>query len=281
MHCSRPKTEFCTGFEGQDIVDMASTGDENPLRFMVDSRGNKMIQTMIYLLVSMALFGIVVEACFIYHLYTTKHSSEVLHDKDFPQTDARNDTDTFSFCIMEASTVPPQTSLPSLKKPIKPLAHLTASTVPPQTRLPSLKKHIKPLAHLTGSSEQPSADGVMPWRAEPELHELQYKENKLVVEKEGYYYIYSKLCFDADDATFYHMMMKTMTRYTGTSPIELLRNRYHGDHTKPPQNVGSLQNSYLGGMFHFHKGEAVYVLVKSGRVCPQISAYNYFGMFMV
>ncbi|KAL6460579.1 hypothetical protein MHYP_G00305450 [Metynnis hypsauchen] len=256
---------------GHDLVDMASKCAEYPSVFVVDSRAgipplppkpgqmqaqrrrNRITQTMLYLLVSMALFGIVVEACFIYHLYMTKQSSELPQNEKTPNADARKGEH-----FMDQSTVAPK-----------------------RTRPPLFQKPLKPLAHLTAGSERPGADGVMPWRMEPELHNLEYKENRLVVEKEGYYYIYSKVCFDEDDATFYHMIVKTTPRYTGTSPIELLRNRYHGEHTKPPQNVGSLQNSYLGGVFHFHKGEAVYVLVKNGRVRLQSSADNYFGMFMV
>ncbi|KAL7883718.1 hypothetical protein SRHO_G00013760 [Serrasalmus rhombeus] len=223
---------------------MASKCAEYPSVFVVDSRAgipplppkpgqmqaqrrrNRMTQTMLYLLVSMALFGIVVEACFIYHLYKTKQSSELPQNEKTPNADARKGEQ-----VMDHPTVPPK-----------------------RTRPPLFQKPLKPLAHLTAGSERPSADGVMPWRGEPELHKLEYKENKLVVEKEGYYYIYSKLCFDADDISFYHMMVMTTPRYMGPSPIELLRNRYHGDHTKPLKNVGSIQNSYLGGMFHLLKG---------------------------
>ncbi|XP_036421628.1 tumor necrosis factor ligand superfamily member 14-like [Colossoma macropomum] len=236
---------------------MASTGNENPSRVMVDSWKNRMIQTILYVLVSIALFGIVVETCFIYHLYTTKHSSELLYDKDFLRTDPTEDTS--SFCIMEASTVPSK-----------------------KTRAPPFKA-FKPLAHLRAYVERPGADGVMRWndKVDLELHELEYKENKLVVEKEGYYYIYSKLCFDADEVSFHHLMVMTRPSYKTPSPLELLRNRYHGDHSKPLKKVGSVQNSYLGGMFHLLKGDAVFVVVKSGTVRLQTAADNYFGMFMV
>ncbi|KAL7883716.1 hypothetical protein SRHO_G00013740 [Serrasalmus rhombeus] len=71
----RSAVTSASGFEGQDLVDMASTGDETPLRFMVDSQRNRMIQTILFVLVSIALFGFVLEACFIYHLYMTKQSS--------------------------------------------------------------------------------------------------------------------------------------------------------------------------------------------------------------
>ncbi|XP_036421629.1 tumor necrosis factor ligand superfamily member 14-like [Colossoma macropomum] len=223
---------------------------------MVDSWKNRMIQTILYVLVSIALFGIVVETCFIYHLYTTKHSSELLYDKDFLRTDPTEDTS--SFCIMEASTVPSK-----------------------KTRPPPFKA-FKPLAHLRAYVERPGADGVMRWndKVDLELHELEYKENKLVVEKEGYYYIYSKLCFDAKEAFFHHLVVMTSSRFRG-SLIELLSNRYYEDHPKPLKREGSMKNSYLGGMFHLYKGDAVFVVVKSGTVRMQSLANNYFGMFMM
>ncbi|XP_036421627.1 tumor necrosis factor ligand superfamily member 14-like [Colossoma macropomum] len=251
-----PAVTSALGFEGQDLVDMARTGTENPLRFMVDSQRNGMIQTILYVLVSTALFGIALETCFIYHLYTTKQSSELLHDKNFTQTDARKDT--FSFCIMEASTVPPK-----------------------KTRPPPFKA-LKPLAHLGAGSERPGADGVMPWNdtGESELHELEYKENKLVVKKEGYYYIYSKLCFDADEDLFNHFMLRTSHRYFGHS-IHLLRYAYRGNNSKTLKKEGFIQNSYLGGVFHLIKGDAVFVVVKNGTVHLFSLADNYFGMFMV
>ncbi|XP_036421626.1 tumor necrosis factor ligand superfamily member 14-like [Colossoma macropomum] len=252
---------------------MASKGAEYPSVFVVDSRAgipplppkpghrqaqrrrSRVTQTMLYLLVSMALFGIVVEACLIYHLYKTKQSSEPLNkDKDTPQTDARKGEH-----VMEHPTVPPK-----------------------RTKPPLFKKPLKPLAHLSAGGERPGADGVMPWndKVDLDLHELEYKENKLVVEKEGYYYIYSKLCFDADEASFHHLVVRTTSRFTGPY-IELLRNRYYGDHSKPPKKEGSMKNSYVGGVFHLYKGDAVFVVVKSGTVRLQNAADNYFGMFMV
>ena len=139
------------------------------------------------------------------------------------------------------------------------------------------------VGYCEAGSERACEDGVMPWndKVDLELHELKYKENKLVVEKEGYYYIYSKLCFDADEVSFHHLVVMTTPRYAGPNPIELLRYRYNADHSKPLKKVDSTQNSYLGGVFHLFKADAVFVVVKSGTVLLQTAADNYFGMFMV
>ncbi|KAI4877505.1 hypothetical protein NFI96_027201, partial [Prochilodus magdalenae] len=267
-----PAVTFLTGIEGQDLVDMAGKGVEYPSVFVVDSRTgipplppkpgqrlaqnrrNRTTQIMLFILVSMALLGIVVEACFIYHLYKTKHGSE-------PD---------------EVS----QAEKPSAQRG----EHIVVSPpTPPKTRPPPFKKPTKPLAHLMAGREQPGTDGVMPWtvNVEHDFHQVEYTENKLVVQKEGYYYIYSKLTFDGDKDSFTHLMVMTTKRFASPFPIELLRYRYHRNVTKPPKKEGLMLNSYLGGVFHFFKGDAVFVLVRNGTIRLQTAADNYFGMFML
>ncbi|KAI4875582.1 hypothetical protein NFI96_023953 [Prochilodus magdalenae] len=215
----------------------------NSSQTLAQSQRDIWTQTVLFLLVSMALVGISVNACFIHHLYKTKLSSVKI-------TALCNISDEQ---LMENSTVP------------------------------QFQKRTKPLAHLKAGKEQPGTDGVMPWNVsvELDLHQLEYKENKLVVQKEGYYYIYSKLTFDGDKDSFTHLMVMTANRFSTQFPIELLRNRYHRNQPKPTQKGGSIDSSYLGGMFHFFKGDAVFVLVRNGTVRLLTVADNYFGMFMV
>ncbi|KAI4877506.1 hypothetical protein NFI96_027203 [Prochilodus magdalenae] len=149
--------------------------------------------------------------------------------------------------------------------------------------VPRFQKRTKPLAHLKAGKEQPGTDGVMPWdvSVELDLHQLEYKENKLVVEKEGYYYVYSKLCFNVDNDLFTHLVVMTTQPPVTQYSIELLHSQYYTNHPNATQNESLIQNSYLGGMFHFFKGDAVFVLVRNGTVQLESAANNYFGMFMV
>ncbi|KAI4877507.1 hypothetical protein NFI96_027204 [Prochilodus magdalenae] len=237
-----------------EVLMDSQTGNSPPLPPRPGQRRSRTIQTALFIMVSAALLAVAVEACFIYHLYKTKQSSELLLDRDFPQTYSRKDEQ-----VMEDSTVPPKTRPPPFKKPTKPLAHLMAG------------------------SKLPGTDGVMPWtvNVELDLHQLEYTENKLVVQKEGYYYIYSKLTFNRDKDSFTHLVVMTAKRFTTQFPIELLRNRYHRNRPKPTQKGRSIESSYLGGVFRCFKGDAVFVLVTNGTVQLQTAADNYFGMFMV
>ncbi|XP_072530506.1 tumor necrosis factor ligand superfamily member 14 [Salminus brasiliensis] len=213
----------------------------------------KVTQTLLFLLVIMALCGILVEACFIYNLYNTKQD-KLLREKE------------------EASRL-------EARKGGKAKEHIT---VPPRTRRPAFLKPSKPLAHLSAGSSRPGSDWVMPWNGEVEdLYELKFNAGKLEVQKEGYYYIYSKLCYNAGEGSFYHAMVMTTPRYQGVDPIELLRYRYSVGLPQTANTSGSVRNSYLGGVFHLLKGDTVFVLVKKGTVLLQSSGDNFFGMFMV
>ncbi|XP_066531811.1 tumor necrosis factor ligand superfamily member 14 [Hoplias malabaricus] len=250
---------------------MAKQGVEYPSVFVVDSRAglpplppkpgqrlalrqrSKYTQTLLCLLVFMALFGIMVEACFIYDLYKSKHGSEPVGNEARQSGARKGDVATEEFPVQ------------------------------PRTRPPAFKKPSKPLAHLIAGSKRPDVNGVMPWNDEVEhvLYELDYKEGKLVVQKEGYYFIYSQLCFDADEVSFNHLVTMTTPRYSSPDPIELLRYRYRGAHSKAFKKTGTLKSSYLGGVFHLFKDDAVFVLVRNGTVLLQSPGENYFGMFML
>ena len=82
----RNATPLCTG---QGFADMASEGVDYPMEVLMDSqtgncpplpprpgqRRSRTIQTALFIMVSVALLAVAVEACFIYHLYKTKQSS--------------------------------------------------------------------------------------------------------------------------------------------------------------------------------------------------------------
>lgn len=114
------------------------------------------------------------------------------------------------------------------------------------------------------------------------MHEMKYEDGKIVIQKEGYYSIYSKISVKTNttkkhEFLFRHEVVKITPRYP--KEIVLLRSKRfltkfvgHSDTT----------NSYLGAVFHLFENESIFVKVNthSEVVCHQ-SADNYFGAYMV
>ncbi|XP_022523791.1 tumor necrosis factor ligand superfamily member 14 [Astyanax mexicanus] len=234
-----------------------------PGQRMAQRQRRKVTETILFLLVSMALIGILVEACFLYYLQSHKQD---VKDKEFHHLKSKQpDTpDT------------PQTDAQKGDKRIDEPVMPQQPTVRP-TRRPTFRRPSKSVAHLQRAS-WPDKDGLITWSDEEDhIHELTLTNGKLVVPKEGYYYIYSKLTFKADGGTFNHRVMKATHLYP--DPIELLRYHYVGG--QKPNLTSSVRNSYLGGVFHLFRKEGVFVQAKDGRVLLQSAGENFFGMFMV
>ncbi|XP_062842477.1 tumor necrosis factor ligand superfamily member 14-like [Trichomycterus rosablanca] len=177
---------------------------------------NRLIQNTLFLLVCITLCGLAVEGYFIYNLYRKNPESH----SDLPLNE-------------------PQQDAPGEKK-----------TVP-------LINPSRPLAHLTALIKWPDKNGLMQWDNTTDvIHQLKYEKGKLLVEKEGYYYVYSKIWFKSD-GNFIHSVQKETPRYRN-KPIDLLTD--HRYQLKPAIK-GSLRSSYLGGT------EVISALIKSLMVC--------------
>lgn len=119
---------------------------------------------------------------------------------------------------------------------------------------------------------------VMSWStdAQPLLHEMAYKAGRLVIQKEGYYYVYSKVFFK-DSEMFYHMVKYETPRYPGGN-ITLLESRKYSP--KTGKTVRS--NSYLGGVFHFNADDGIFVEVSNVAHIVRLQANeNFFGAYMI
>ncbi|XP_028310764.1 tumor necrosis factor ligand superfamily member 14 [Gouania willdenowi] len=232
--------------------EMAEGG--GPPVFMVDTYGARappvpkreraqrscgVAQVLLFILVTLALCGLVVEAFFIYSLHQSKYQDS---------------------CAMSSKQVADEDVFSATKPRLNALLHQ------------------KPAAHLAGGPEAHQDQHVMGWNVngEPLLHEIDYENKRLVIQKEGYYFIYSKVFF-TDSDTFYHSVQKHTVRYAEHSISLLLSRNY-----SPPSNKYYRQNSFLGGVFYLEKHDALFVNVtNTQKVVVYQAMENVFGAFML
>ncbi len=130
------------------------------------------------------------------------------------------------------------------------------------------------------SAGQKPVNGVVLWHENQSiLHQVKYKANegKLIIEKEGYYSVYSKINFKEDNIIFSHSVLWVTHRYVGNEITLLQSSRLHPKLAM----LKTIDNSYLSGVFHLYKGDAVFVRVKNCTLVLSNAAENYFGVFMV
>ena len=117
----------------------------------------------------------------------------------------------------------------------------------------------------------------MQWVREepPFVYDMDYRDGKLVIKQEGFYYVYSKLYF-RDSIHFTHTVLKDTDRYLGR-PIPLLQSQWF--HAK---DKIALSNSYLGGVFQFFRNDSIFVKASNTSNVIRSKAYeNYFGVVMI
>ncbi|XP_036409499.1 tumor necrosis factor ligand superfamily member 14-like [Megalops cyprinoides] len=221
-------------------------------------RRRSTVQWLLFLLVSLALCGMAVEACFIYHLYSSRN---IPNGKTETSYQDRNEIET-----------PPTRRTITVVKPSKPAAHLTDERplTPPPTPTP-----------WTGPLH-PRSDGVLQWTLDGNsfTHQMQYREGALVVEEEGYYFIYSKVFFTEPECTsFTHAVLWSTPRVLG-GDTELMQSRRF--HCRSQWRSRNLLNSYLGGVYHLSKGDSIYVKAQNHtQIVRHISPENFFGAYMI
>ncbi|XP_030591107.1 tumor necrosis factor ligand superfamily member 14 [Archocentrus centrarchus] len=218
------------------VVDTHATRPPVPPRLNQMQRKSGVAQILLFMLVSLALCGMVIEACFIYGLY---------HPVGHPTTSASSSK---------------QSSDDSVAAPAK-------HGIPPS----------KPVAHLTDGQDVAHEKHKMAWsmNADPLLYEMTYEDKKLIIQKEGYYYVYSKVFFSDNDIFRHHINWHT-NKYDGN--ITLLQSRKFSLHSNKKQE----SNSYLGGVFHFYEGDGISVQVSdTSKIVRHKPFENIFGAYMI
>lgn len=225
------------GYPAVYVVDSYASRPPVPPRLNKGQKRAGAAQTLLFLLVSIALCGMVIEACLIYRLSRPQSDTSASPSKLTADEDV---------------TPPPKTPSPIM--------------------IPS-----KPVAHLTDGQDVVHENEIMAWSmdADPVLYQMNYRDGSLLIEKEGFYYIYSKVSF-TDKGIFYHSIDQKTDRYRGKS-ITLLTSRRNSVESKNRRS-----NSYLGGVFHLNRGDAIFVKVSNTSKVQRHKSYeNIFGAFMI
>ncbi|XP_078544738.1 CD40 ligand [Lissotriton helveticus] len=113
------------------------------------------------------------------------------------------------------------------------------------------------------------------------LSHLTYEKDALKVERPGLYYVYSQVTFcvngsSTSAAPFVHYMY---LKHPHESDKLLLRGT--SAHNGLRTSDCTQQSIYLGGIFDFQKGEAIFVNVTDSTQVRYMAGYTYFGMFMI
>ncbi|KAG7317349.1 hypothetical protein KOW79_019647 [Hemibagrus wyckioides] len=199
----------------QDCTDMADGRFLKPSVFVVDGgtgfppplppkpgqrriqkRKKLLIQNLLVVLVCLALAGLLVEGFFIYRLHHTNQTQVSIPAQ--PKTEA-----------LQGERIKEQPSK--------------------ESRPPTIPNPSKPLAHLT-VAKKPEKEGIVEWNGnengESFVYQFKYKDGKLIVRKEGYYYVYSKLSYSADSTSFSYTVERDTTRYLGFGELGPYFNTY-------------------------------------------------------
>ncbi|MBN3323462.1 TNF14 factor, partial [Atractosteus spatula] len=131
-----------------------------------------------------------------------------------------------------------------------------------------------------------SNDGKLSWEpknGDAYIYEMDYKDGALVIKKEGYYFIYSKILYGERDCktghleTFKHTVFKiTQTVSREVELMSSIRSYCKND------KEGELVNSFLGGIYYLLKGNQIFVTVtETKNILVQTSSENVFGAFLM
>ncbi|XP_026158275.1 tumor necrosis factor ligand superfamily member 14-like [Mastacembelus armatus] len=218
-------------------------------------------QKFFFLVLGLVVSGLVIEGCFIYSLYKkteafTLHSSNTSGQQGGIIMSQRGSRDS-----NEIPTVPP---------------HLD-------------QRRQRPFAHLMGSNNPEGENSVVQWvnvGGEAITHHMGYNKGQLLVEKDGYYYLYSKVQLNAAEECLLiqHKVMKNTSAY-GQS-IELMKSksfRCRSPKTSSPKTVGAedMWSSFLAGIFHLQSGDRIFVKLDNIQKIRPGPAYNFMGAFMI
>ncbi|XP_056264271.1 tumor necrosis factor ligand superfamily member 14 isoform X2 [Pseudoliparis swirei] len=217
-------------------------------------------QKFLLLLVGLTLLGLVVEGFFLYRLY--KKTEELSLCKYHP------------LC---QNLSHPQTSGQEGGTILSLVGH----------KVPQHQDEVqqRPFAQLIGAITPVGENNMVLWEnidGETVTHHMGYAKGQLLVEEDGYYYLYSKVTIHADKPRLLiqHKVMKDTSSYDNS--IELMRSKSsrHQTSTKA-SDKGDLWSSFLAGIFHLQSGDKIFVTLESIDNMRPGPTDNLMGAFMI
>ncbi|XP_039539784.1 tumor necrosis factor ligand superfamily member 14 [Pimephales promelas] len=245
---------------------MPDTGEKKriPQVFVVDSQafpsqpsGKQDVPRLqlMHLLLAAALLGVILEAgciCHLYSLYSRHTISSDIQKVEFRKAEK----DVFHASVKDLNEILPE------KTP---------------------KADGKPAAFLLSDSAASGGSGILGWRTDGFpmfMKGMDYKNNSLYIQQDGYYYVFSKISHLESCTFFLHKLMKCSESYK-YKPMELIQNSRILCVPDKPQSRSGRGNSYLGGIFQLSKGDSVFVMVNNSSLVLHSTYENVFGAFMV
>lgn len=225
-------------------------------------------QKFLLLLVGLAVLGLVVEGYLIYNLYRK--------------------TEAFSMCVSH----PPCQNLSNPGTSGQQGNTMSRVGTKESNEIPTVRPHTdqkRPFAQLIGSGSPAGENNVVQWVEEGEAitYDIGYNNGRLLIKKEGYYYLYSKVTVNAvEECTLIQHKVMKVTKAYGLS-IELMKSKSFRCRTVRPSSGAKssggedLWNSFLAGIFHLQEGDEIFVTLDDIRKMRPGTTENLMGAFMI
>ncbi|XP_070841464.1 tumor necrosis factor ligand superfamily member 14-like [Chaetodon trifascialis] len=228
-------------------------------------------QKFLLLLVGLTVLGLVVEGYLIYNLY--QKTEAFSHCKSHPLCQNLSNHKTSG---QQGGTIMSRVGP-------------KASSEPPTVRPHLETDQQRPFAQLIGSGSPIGEHNVVQWvhkGGETITYLMGYNNGRLLVEKEGHYYLYSKVTLNAAEecSLIQHKVMKDTKAYDHS--IELMKSKSFRCRTPKPSNAkfsggDDLWNSFLAGIFHLEKGDQIFVTLEDIQKMRPGTTDNLMGAFMI
>ncbi|KAI5091258.1 tumor necrosis factor ligand superfamily member 14-like [Silurus meridionalis] len=111
-------------------------------------------------------------------------------------------------------------------------------------------------------------------------HSLSYSNGNLIIPKDGFYFLFSKVSFRINCSTFTHEIKLNSSRYSYI-PINLMMDKRRSCVDQKRAHEKNQFSSYLGGVLRLHKKEKVFVSVSDYSSLITETKQNFFGGFMI
>ncbi|XP_061685159.1 tumor necrosis factor ligand superfamily member 14-like [Syngnathoides biaculeatus] len=250
------------------VVD-SRAGFSPPPRPVKKTRWTLIRHRFLVLVVTLSVLGLVVEGCFVYKLYMKTEAFSICMSD--PRCQNMSNSNIFA---KQVGSLKDRVASEGASNEV----HPTPSLLGP-----------KPFAHLMCSSNPVGEKNVVQWvdkHGDAVTHQMSYNNGRLFVEKDGYYYLYSKVQINAVEvcSPIEHKVMKDTLAYEQS--MELMKSKRSHCLTHKRSGVKSsgdedIWDSFLAGIFHLRSGDYIFVTLDNIQKLRPGPTKNFMGAFMI